>query len=91
MLVAGFERRFSTLSGHSFGPMGPALLADCPLFQGARWRVGMESSVVIVVSDADPFRLRSGVNGCLPNGPDSPITDFPGSLRMRQFGRDVKS
>jgi hypothetical protein len=30
-----------------------------PLFQGAGWRVGIEFSVVIVISDADPFHLRA--------------------------------
>jgi hypothetical protein len=34
--------------------------------QGARWWVGVEFSVVIVISDADPFHLsaRSASTGC---------------------------
>jgi hypothetical protein len=30
-----------------------------PLFQGARWRVGIEFSVVVAISDAHPFHLSA--------------------------------
>src|SRR5215469_8853058 len=50
----------------SFGFSGRFWPIRRPLFQGARWRVGIEFSVVIVVSDADPFHLsaRSTTTGC---------------------------
>ena len=50
----------------SFGFSGRFWPIRRPLFQGARWRVGIEFSVVIVISDADPFHLsaRSASTGC---------------------------
>jgi hypothetical protein len=49
-----------------------------PLPQGARWRVGIEFSVAIAISDVDPFHLRarSALTGCdslSPNGRDAAL------------------
>jgi hypothetical protein len=50
----------------SFGFSGRFWPIRRPLFQGARGRAGIVFSVVIVVSDADPFHLsaRSASTGC---------------------------
>ena len=64
----------------SFGFSGRFWPIRRPLFQGARRRVGIDFSVVIVISDADPFHLsaRSASTGCgsLPEG-GALITDLP--------------
>jgi len=44
----------------SFGFSGRFWPISRPLFQGARWREGVGVSVVMVVSEADPFHLSAG-------------------------------
>src|SRR5215813_12023329 len=64
-----------------FGLSGRFWPIKRPLFQGERWRAGIELSVVIVFSDADPIHLcaRSASTGCrsLPERHDAPLPDPP--------------